>query len=149
LTGPGPRKDTLSGTSKIEWTDATCRRCGVELTPQNRVEHGRRLCKSCKNATVRTRYVKRGRPGRRGWLAPTRTGDRLQARRRVNYLVEQGLIPPPEELPCTDCADMLLTDGGRHEYDHAKGYGGENQLYVEPVCQRCHRNREELRVGQD
>jgi hypothetical protein len=37
--------------------------------------------------------------------------------------------------------------GGRHEYDHADGYDGDNQLRVEPVCQRCHRNREELRLA--
>lgn len=78
-----------------------------------------------------------------GWCAPTRDGDRRQARRRVNYLVEQGRIPRAEDLPCIDCADET-PGGGRHEYDHAKGYDGENQLYVEPVC---HRNREEARRG--
>jgi len=139
----------MSQHTAIGWTEATCRKCGVALTPENRVERGRLECKTCKNARQRAGYVKRGHPGRRGWLAPTRDGDRLQARRRVNYLVEQGLIPAPEELPCCDCADQLLTLGGRHEYDHANGYDGPNQLYVEPVCQRCHRNREEARCGQD
>jgi len=131
----------------IQWTDATCAKCGASLTNENRVEVGRNLCKPCKNAAVRARYVKRPHPGRRGWLAPTRDGDRKQARRRVNYLVEQGLIPHPNDLPCLDCGDMVFTDRPRHEYDHARGYDGENQLYVEPVCARCHRAREEARRG--
>jgi hypothetical protein len=82
-----------------------------------------------------------------GWLKPIRDGDKLQARRRVNYLVEQGRIPRPDDLPCMDCADEVFSTRTRHEYDHAKGYDGENQLYVEPVCTRCHRSREEARCG--
>lgn len=78
---------------------------------------------------------------------PTRDGDRLQARRRINYLVEQGLIPAPGDLPCFDCADAVWANSYRHEYDHACGYDGENQLYVEPVCSRCHHIREEDRRG--
>jgi hypothetical protein len=133
--------------SSIAWTDATCRPCGAVLNNVNTVELGRRLCKPCKNARQRTAYIKRGRPGRRGWLAATRDGDKLQARRRVNYLVEQGIIPRAEDLPCFDCADEVFSRRYRHEYDHARGYDGENQLYVEPVCAKCHRNREEARRG--
>lgn len=70
-----------------------------------------------------------------------------EARRRVNYLVEQGCIPHPEDLPCMDCADEVFSTRSRHEYDHAKGYDGANQLYVEPVCSRCHHHREEARCG--
>lgn len=82
---------------------------------------------------------------RSGWLTPTRGGDKRQARRRINYLVEQGRIPRPDDLPCMDCGDEVYLNTYRHEYDHAKGYDGENQLYVEPVCTRCHHNREEAR----
>lgn len=83
---------------------------------------------------------------RHGWLTETRDGDKKQARRRVNYLVEQGRIPHPNALPCVDCGHH---GGGerRHEYDHARGYDGENQLYVEAVCSRCHHAREEARRG--
>lgn len=81
----------------------------------------------------------------RGWVADIRDGDKKQARRRINYLVEQGRIPHPDDLPCFDCADMVFTGKFRHEYDHARGYDGENQLYVEPVCSRCHHSREETR----
>lgn len=140
--------------SAIEWTEATkrCSNCG-DYKPRSEFGRDRSRpdgltywCRGCKNARSRERYVKKGHPGRRGWLAPVRDGDKKQARRRVNYLVEQGLIPHPDDVPCADCVDMLLTPGGRHEYDHARGYDGKNQLYVEAVCQRCHRNREELRA---
>jgi len=137
----------MAAISGIEWTDATCRSCGVPLTAETMVEIGRRLCKGCKNIRSRNRYVKKGHPGRRGWQAPTRDGDKRQARRRINYLVEQGLMPHPDDLPCTDCADMVFSNHYRHEYDHARGYDGENQFYVEPVCSKCHHNREEARRG--
>lgn len=84
---------------------------------------------------------------RHGWLTPARSGDKKQARRRVNYLVERGRIPHPNSLPCIDCADEVYGLSFRHEYDHAKGYDTANQLYVEPVCSRCHHAREEARCG--
>jgi hypothetical protein len=105
------------------------------------------VCRDCRNARARAKYVKRGPPARRGWQVPTRDGDKKQARRRVNYLVEQGLLPRPEEIGCLDCGDGVFTGTFRHEYDHAHGYDGDNQLRVEPVCSRCHHAREEARVG--
>lgn len=103
------------------------------------------LAPSClKSKSVRQRALKLRRP-RRGWLVVTRDGDKKQARRRVNYLVEQGRIPHPDDLPCMDCSDEVFSHRYRHEYDHARGYDGANQLYVEPVCSKCHRNREEAR----
>jgi hypothetical protein len=140
--------------SAIEWTDAkACAHCGVTKAPaafardRSRPDGLTYWCRECRNARGRASYDPKGPPGRRGWLAATRDGDGKQARRRVNYLVEQGLLSPPGDEPCWDCADMSLHDGGPHEYDHARGYDGENQLYVEPVCQRCHQNREEARRG--
>ncbi|WDL99756.1 hypothetical protein [Alicyclobacillus sp. ALC3] len=102
------------------------------------------VCRICARKTGRESYVPRSRK-RRGFIAKVRNGDKLQARRRVNYLVEQGLIPHPDDLPCIDCGDELFIGEYRHEYDHARGYDGENQLYVEPVCSRCHHAREEAR----
>lgn len=55
------------------------------------------------------------------------------------YLVEQGLIPRPRDLQCADCGSPA------HEYDHARGYGADAQLYVEPVCRGCHHHRERSR----
>jgi hypothetical protein len=124
-----------------------CSTCGCILGPDNIADSGRHKCKPCRNAYQRARYIKRGPPGRRGWIAPTRDGDRKQARRRVNYLVEQGLIPKPSDLGCMDCGDGVFPGNPRHEYDHARGYDGANQLYVEPVCSICHHNREAARRG--
>lgn len=104
------------------------------------------VCRPCKNAAARAAYTPRPQQ-RRGWIEPTRDGDKKQARRRINYLVDQGRIPHPNDLPCMDCADEVFIGNYRHEYDHALGYDGENQLYVEAVCSKCHHNREGARRG--
>lgn len=128
---------------------ATTKTCGACQSPKPREAFARDssrpdgltyLCRDCRNAKARSGYQPKPRR-RRGWLKATRDGDKKQARRRVNYLVEQGRIPHPSTLACLDCGD-LTTD---HEYDHARGYDGENQLYVEPVCIPCHHKREESR----
>jgi hypothetical protein len=139
--------------SRIEWTDASkvCSACRQALPPtsfardSSRADGRTYVCQACRNRRARASYRKKGPPGLRGWLAPTRDGDGLQARRRVNYLVEKGRIPPPRDLPCADCGDEVFANSYRHEYDHARGYDGANQLYVEPVCSRCHHNREDAR----
>lgn len=143
----------MAENSKIEWTDATkwCTRCKtrhpVGAFGKDRTR-GDGLSASClASRRVKERKPRLGRPGRRGWQVPTRDGDRRQARRRVNYLVEQGLIPHPDDLPCVDCGDEVYLRAYRHEYDHHQGYDGNNQLAVEAVCSRCHHNREEARRG--
>lgn len=131
----------MSDKTGIAWTDATCLRCrGHRFGAEGR-------CLDCRNARARSRYERKPSPGPFGPAPlPARDGDKRQARHRVNHLVDIGRIPDPDDLPCEDCADMtFLTPTGRHEYDHALGYDGDNQLYVEPVCSTCHHNREELR----
>lgn len=140
----------MSAKSSIEWTDAKwCTACksrhaisafGVD---PSRGDGFAARCLSSRR--VKERKPQLGRPGRRGWRAATRDGDKRQARRRINYLVEQGFLPRPGDIGCVDCGDGIFTRAHRHEYDHARGYDGENQLYVEPVCSKCHRNREEAR----
>jgi hypothetical protein len=138
----------------ISWTDATCYSCS-ETKPldlfgkdASRANGRCSICRSCKNARARTGYVKHPAPSRMGaFLVPTRDGDKKQARHRVNHRVDVGLIPDPNDLACMDCGDEQGFDSARHEYDHAKGYDRENQLYVEPVCTVCHHNREEARCG--
>ena len=49
--------------------------------------------------------------------------------RGINYLVETKAIPHPNDLPCMDCLDEVFLNTYRHEYDHARGYDGENQLH--------------------
>jgi hypothetical protein len=97
------------------------------------------VCRDRKSAAAKEKYQPRPRSPR-GFLKPTRDGDKAQARRRINYLVEQRKIPAPGSLPCVDCGH--LGKDRRHEYDHARGYDGPNQLYVEAVCAPCHHRRE-------
>lgn len=101
------------------------------------------ICPTARSQRARARYVRKGYR-RRGWLVPARDGDKLQARRRINYLVESGQIPHPNEKPCADCGH--LGDDRRHEHDHFMGYSAAHQLDVEPVCSTCHHKREDLRV---
>ena len=77
---------------------------------------------------------------------PSRDGDKKQARRRVNYLVDIGLLPDPDDVPCVDCGH-LGADGPRHEYDHYLGYSAEHHEDVEAVCSGCHHKREAVRDG--
>lgn len=79
------------------------------------------------------------------WRVPARNGDRRQARRRINYLVEQGVLPHPNTLACTDCGHEWVKGERRHEYDHFEGYDASSQLAVQAVCTRCHHTRERLR----
>lgn len=146
----------MGDASKIEWTDATWRRCcsccrqwlprEAFFTDRSRPDGLSYVCRRCKNTVARQHYKPKGRKPH-GWLKPTRDGDKKQARRRINYLVEQGKISHPDDLPCFDCGDEVFTQRYRHEYDHARGYEGVNQLYVEPVCSKCHHNREDGRRG--
>jgi 5-methylcytosine-specific restriction endonuclease McrA len=101
-------------------------------------------CTKGKNAAARNAYTPKPRPmaGSRRFVQ-VRTGDKKQARARINYLVRMRVIAAPGDLPCTDCGH--LGPEVRHEYDHHLGYGAENQEHVEPVCSRCHGRREARR----
>jgi len=70
-----------------------------------------------------------------------RDGDRVQARRRIQYLVRRGVIPSASELPCTDCGHVWLPGEPRHSYDHARGYGPGHHDDAEPVCSTCQGDR--------
>lgn len=97
---------------------------------------------TCKVARARKYLPRMPRPvmevGRR--FVAARDGDKRQARRRVNYLVEQGLLPRPYAVPCVDCGDF--NSERRHEYDHHRGYAAEHHEHVEAVCSKCHHSRE-------
>ncbi len=86
---------------------------------------------------------KTGRPG------PTRikrrSGDKLQARSRINHDVVLGLRAAPNNLPCVDCGHIWKPGKHRHEYDHYRGYSAENHVAVEAVCSKCHHKREAMR----
>lgn len=139
----------------IEWTDATktCARCR-EMKPVEAfaVDRSRRdgrtyWCRDCRNARSRAKHrpvLPMKRPRGRSY-ADARHGDRKQARRRVNYLVEAGLIPSPNELPCADCGHVFDGSAPRHEYDHYRGYAAEDHEHVQAVCSPCHHRREQGR----
>jgi hypothetical protein len=73
---------------------------------------------------------------------PPRENDKLQARQRINVLVRTGKLPNPSTLPCTDCGHLWKKGDKRHEYDHYLGYNAAHHYDVQPVCTRCHCDRE-------
>lgn len=83
--------------------------------------------------------VKRARPKGRRFVA-ARDGDKTQARRRIDHLIQSGCIKSPNELACTDCGHF--GNSKRHEYDHHEGYAAEHHESVEAVCATCHHDRE-------
>lgn len=105
-------------------------------------------CRESRNAASKARYQPRERVSKLGqFFAPTRGGDKKQARARVNHHVDVGLLPDPNTLPCADCGHLYADGERRHEYDHHLGYEAEHQFSVEAVCVTCHRAREKNRRG--
>ena len=103
-------------------------------------------CRDSRAKSQRDGYVPRPRVSKLGkFFAPTRSGDKKQARARVNHHVAVGLLPDPNSVPCTDCGHVHHVGERRHEYDHHLGYSAEHQLHVEAVCTTCHRKREAAR----
>lgn len=102
-------------------------------------------CRDSRNAAAKAAYKPRDRVSKLGeFFAETRSGDKKQARARVNHYVDVGLLPDPNTLPCTDCGHVHSGDR-RHEYDHHLGYAAEHQLSVEAVCSGCHGKRTSVR----
>ena len=104
-------------------------------------------CRDSRNKKLRDKYTPKPRKrGRR--FANARNGDKFQARGRTNYLINIGLLPSPNDLPCVDCGDIY--DGkARHEYDHYLGYTEDNHDEVEAVCSKCHHKRHPLSRSRD
>lgn len=80
-----------------------------------------------------------GRPGPAPKLAES--GNKLQARQRINIEVRTGRRSSPNDLPCVDCGHLYREGERRHEYDHHLGYDAEHHYDVESVCSTCHRAR--------
>lgn len=161
---------TIAGAQK-----AHSRRFGIAVEEYRyRINHGEKWCTGCKAwheksafgidrsradglATIcaasrrrlrKERYQPKPQVDRRGrqFVMP-RDGDRKQARRKVNHLVDVGLLPDPNDVACMDCGHLRRTDGRRHEYDHYLGYGTEHHEHVQVVCSSCHHARERKRNG--
>ena len=99
-------------------------------------------CRDFKNGNARKMYQPKPPPEKGRSFVPARDGDQNQAKRRINYFVESGLIPRPNDLPCTDCGHVWGPGEKRHEYDHYLGYAAEHHETVQVVCTSCHRKRE-------
>lgn len=80
-----------------------------------------------------------GRPGPAP--KPPRSGDRKQARQRINVEVRTGRRPHPNTIPCADCGHVHRSGDRRHEYDHHMGYAAEHHYDVQAVCTTCHARR--------
>lgn len=99
---------------------------GVDLS------RGDRLTAICKAAKSRT--------PRKGRVQPR---EQIRAHRLIQNRVHRGTLPPPGDLPCSDCGH-----GGsdrRHEYDHYLGYGPGRNDKVQVVCSLCHAQRHKER----
>lgn len=97
-------------------------------------------CTQGKNKRQRDLYEPKPKIDRRGRrYVSARNGDKKQARARVNYLVNIGLLENPNDLKCVDCGH--IGNDRRHEYDHANGYSANNHEVVEAVCSMCHHVR--------
>jgi hypothetical protein len=105
------------------------------------------VCRNRRNTDLRNRYTPKPRPevGRR--FADARDQDKKQARRRINYLIDAGVLPDPNDVRCTDCAHEWAEGERRHEYDHYLGYAAQHHEDVEAVCSRCHHAREARRTA--
>ena len=106
-------------------------------------------CRASRNRKGRERYTPRPRPPVGRSFVAARDGDRLQARRRINYFVEAGILPHPNTVPCVDCGHVWSEGERRHEYDHHLGYAPEHHEHVESVCTHCHHERSAKHANQD
>lgn len=99
-------------------------------------------CPSCRAGHHKTTYVPHPAEGPPG-PAPKapRTGDKRQARMRVNVLVRTGRLARPNDLPCFDCGHEWTKGARRHEYDHFRGYESAHHYDVQAVCSKCHHRR--------
>jgi hypothetical protein len=133
------RNTPIEWSEKTKWCTACKQRHPFQAFGKDRTRYDGLAACCLASKRVKVRKVRRN-PGRRGWLKPMRDGDKLQARRRINYLVEQGLVPPPDDLACRDCGHF--GPERRHQYDHYLGYAAAHHLDVEALCEFCHIKRE-------
>lgn len=139
----------MSEKSAIQWTDATkwCIGCKTHHSvtdfgfDRSRYDGLASKCRAFKRHDERQRYKNKHRPAKGRRFVAVRDGDEKQARRRVNYFVEAGIIPHPNKLPCADCGHVFEQGGKRHEYDHHLGYEKDFHEQVQSVCATCHKKR--------
>lgn len=104
-----------------------------------------RSCRRSRNAAARARHTVKGRPAPGRRYVEARDGDQQQARRRIDHLINVGLLLDPNDVACIDCGHAWTAGERRHEYDHYLGYAAEHHEHVEAVCTTCHHARENQR----
>lgn len=94
-------------------------------------------CRDYLKFEYKKKYVPKPRVSKKGCrFVNPRDGDKKQARRRVNHLVEIGILPHPNILKCSNCNNEKKSK--RNEYHHHNGYGAEHQEDVIVLCSACH-----------
>ena len=99
------------------------------------------LQQSCREADLRKRRALYAITGKR-----PEDPVKVAARQLVIGMRNRGVLPNPKDVACSDCGH--IGDDRRHSYDHFLGYNGENARKVQPVCSRCHAEREVVRRRQ-
>lgn len=118
------------------WTDI-----GMFGIDKHRFDGRNAVCNSCRKSVYKKQHksVPVEKRKRLGPLPmPPRTGDKVQARQRINVLVRTGRMPHPSEIPCVMCGHVWKIGGRRHEYDHYMGYESEFHYTVRSLCSTCH-----------
>ena len=93
------------------------------------------VCLKYRKIMYEKSYKQRPRKKGRKFVDP-RDGDKKQARRRINHLVDIGLMPRPSTLICIKCNGY--NDSKRNEYHHHNGYGVDHHEDVIVLCSSCH-----------
>lgn len=145
----------MSDQTAISWTDQDLKWCTKCKAKHHFTEFGKDKSRGDGLAAACIKSRSTGNP--RGWHgkpninpvtgrpgpAPQnpRSGDKIQARQRINVEVSSGRRSHPNKLPCVDCGHVWKEGERRHEYDHFEGYGEDKHYEVEAVCTTCHKKR--------
>lgn len=106
-------------------------------------------CSECVSKIAKAKYIpipKEVQKPKGPPRLPRRSGDKVQARARINADVRLGLRPNPNELFCANCGHR--GPDRRHEYHHHLGYAPEHHNDVISLCTTCHHEADRLHDNQ-
>ena len=141
-------KAGLSVEEYLRRTDAGLKRCSAchqwkmakdDFARNPAMRDGRaNACKECSNHWHRRHYTPAPPRSKGKFRSAPRDGDSGQAKHRVNYRVDIGLLPPADSLPCSRCGH--IGSDKKHNYHHDQGYQANHHLSVIVLCVGCHRS---------
>lgn len=123
-----------------------CTKCKAKKSPDEfcrmkKAKDGRHYwCRRC-----RREYMREWRRNHPGYFSSQvkkmriKHPEKQRARTKIDLLVRKGVIESAKKKDCTDCVEPAV------QYDHARGYEPPNDVYVEPVCMKCHGLRSQKR----